>query len=652
MGNGQVNVREIAFKAIFNDNLQIRYKVPLYQREYAWGRREISQMMTDLWEAFSLNPHRKYYLGTLVVMPEKDGSSSQKAVIDGQQRLTTLSLLAGLMAVRLKTPVLSFETREETNSFLKAYCMGDDYDSYFDERSSGSVPRTFLEAIELLRDFRPALGANDERGLDEHELSLRTGLLKETIEGVSFASFIQDKVTLFEVILPPEPDADAMDYFEVMNNRGAQLEFHELLKAELMAKLHELCNSETAPDGIRGRYEVLSHWFNLLWTACSKMNGHLVDHLHACYKLQCNPEMSWLDLVTETESGDLDGRDVQHERQSVITDFSNFLMHVLRLYVVHKVNVPLDERKIEETFNKVKERLGIDPVKFLQTLLRARLDFDRFVVKAKIENDVVVEWRLKEVVKSSGKFYAKCTFGRSEEAADDEILQKKLMYLEAALQVSNAVQRYKEWVYAILSASAEERGNGNRLLRLLEDFAAARIRDAEEYWRAQGRDFFRLGLQTPRLLLNLIDYLMWKSSEEHRDGKFDFAVPRSFVFNYNNSIEHHHSQHDDTSKPWKAKVAGVDLKDDIGNLYLTSTSENSSMGKHSTKEKVSMFSNSGRGGPNGFPLTPKRHWMYANTGEDWTQDTMKQLSDYVISLVTDFVKKTANAEGLIRGTDK
>ena len=51
-------------------------------------------------------------------------------------------------------------------------------------------------------------------------------------------------------------------------------------------------------------------------------------------------------------------------------------------------------------------------------------------------------------------------------------------------------------------------------------------------------------------------------------------------------------------------------------------------------------------------MTPKRHWMYANTGDDWTQKAMGQLSEYVISLVTDFVKKTANAEGLIRVDDK
>lgn len=628
----KVAVREVAFKDVFTDDLGARYEIPLYQREYAWGRREISQMLTDLWEAFSLNPKRKYYLGTLVVkqVVGKNGRLC-KQVIDGQQRLTTLSLLAGWMGIRLSRPVVTFETRDETDAFMKTYCEGGDYLGCFDDRCHGAVPQSFLEAIELLGAFRPSLGTEDERGLDEHELSIKTGLLSETKDGVSFSCFIKEMLILFEVNMPS--DIDEMDYFEVMNNRGEQLEYHELLKAELMAKLHDLCNSENSPENIRGRYDILSHWFNLLWTACSRMNGHLVDHLHACYRLRCNPEMSWVDLISDSESGDLEGKDVLHERQSVITDFSNFLMHVLRLYVGPQADIPLDERRIEEVFKKVKEGRGIDPIRFLQTLLRARLDFDRFVVKAKIENDSVVEWRLKEIVKSSGKFYAKCTFGKSEDAAEDEVVQKKLVYLESALQVSNAVQRYKEWVYVILSANTEVKENGQRLLQLLEDFAAAKIRDAEEYWGAQGKTLFGLGLQTPRLLLNLIDYLMWKFSEEHVGEKYKFAVPRTFIFNYHNSIEHHHAQHDDTSIPWDQAI-----KDDIGNLYLTSTSENSSMGKHSTREKVRMYSNSGKGGSDGFPLTPKRHWMYEHTYQEWSQEEMKILSEHVIRLVSSFLR--------------
>lgn len=625
MDESFVNVCEVAFNSIFNDDSKLRYEVPIYQREYAWGNLEIMQMMTDLWEAFQLNPHRKYYLGTLVVTP---GSGQRFQVIDGQQRLTTLSLLAGLMKIRLQTPVVCFETRRETNRFLREYCQGD-----FAPESDKTLPSGlggFGNAIKLLGGFRPALPPTDERELDEHELSIRTGLLEETNKGVSFASFIQKMVTLFQVCMPK--DTDAMDYFEVMNNRGEQLEFHELLKAKLMAKLHTLCNSANAPESIRGKYEDLSHRFNLLWTACSKMNGHLVDHLHACYQLQCNPEMSWIDLAGDIASGDLDGRDVQHERQSVITDFSNFLMHALRLYVEEKFNVPLDERKIEETFSEIDERMRVDPVRFLQVLLHARLDFDRLVVKAKIENDVVVEWRLKEIVNSNDKYYAKCTFGSNEEASENEMAQKKLVYLESALQVSNATQRYKEWVYKILSASAAEKKDGNCLLQLLENFTATRISDAEQYWRLKGRSLFRLGLQTPRLLLNVIDYLMWKSSEEHRGENFIYSVPSMFVFSYNNSIEHHHAKCDDTGDD----VWNDEEKDDIGNLYLTSHSENSSMGKHRTKEKVSIYKHAHDGK---VPSNPKRNWMYTHTGDSWSLKEMNDHSKYISELVSAFLKK-------------
>ena len=67
-----------------------RYVVPIYQRNYEWGEPEITQLLTDIVEAYRRSPTQNYYLGSLVVYRRKDGSFE---VIDGQQRLTTLNIL-------------------------------------------------------------------------------------------------------------------------------------------------------------------------------------------------------------------------------------------------------------------------------------------------------------------------------------------------------------------------------------------------------------------------------------------------------------------------------------------------------------------------------------------------------------------------------
>lgn len=72
-----------------------RYLVPMYQRNYDWGEGEITQLLQDVLDyqhkSASDKRPQTYYIGTLVVYPRDDGSFE---VIDGQQRFTTLSLLA------------------------------------------------------------------------------------------------------------------------------------------------------------------------------------------------------------------------------------------------------------------------------------------------------------------------------------------------------------------------------------------------------------------------------------------------------------------------------------------------------------------------------------------------------------------------------
>ena len=72
------------------------YIIPEYQREYVWGEKEVKQLVNDIYEQFSANPEAEYFLGSVVVCKSK--GEDKYEVIDGQQRLITLSLFLNNLA--------------------------------------------------------------------------------------------------------------------------------------------------------------------------------------------------------------------------------------------------------------------------------------------------------------------------------------------------------------------------------------------------------------------------------------------------------------------------------------------------------------------------------------------------------------------------
>jgi hypothetical protein len=108
--------------------------------------------------------------------------------------------------------------------------------------------------------------------------------------------------------------------------------------------------------------------------------------------------------------------------------------------------------------------------------------------------------------------------------------------------------------------------------------------------------------------------------------------PSEFVFRYYNSIEHHHPQHDDREREqWESTEI-----DEIGNLYLTSSSDNSSMSNTPASGKVALYRNNHGGG---LPDYPKRKYMYTNSdGEGWTKQKMQELTQKVRELMRAFLE--------------
>lgn len=101
-----------------------KYVIPLYQRNFAWRQEQIEQLLQDIYEAFKNNNDGHYFIGSLVVLKRSNGDFE---VIDGQQRLTTLSLITKILGIN-REPRLFYDSRPEVEEFFDAFYKANNHE--------------------------------------------------------------------------------------------------------------------------------------------------------------------------------------------------------------------------------------------------------------------------------------------------------------------------------------------------------------------------------------------------------------------------------------------------------------------------------------------------------------------------------------------
>jgi len=100
-----------------------QFIIPIYQRQYSWTERQCRQLWDDIIRAGSSEDVAAHFVGSIVYI--EDGlyqvtSQSRLLVIDGQQRLTTISLLLEALARRVgdREPVEGFSAKKIRSYYL------------------------------------------------------------------------------------------------------------------------------------------------------------------------------------------------------------------------------------------------------------------------------------------------------------------------------------------------------------------------------------------------------------------------------------------------------------------------------------------------------------------------------------------------------
>jgi hypothetical protein len=187
----------------------ITFRIPLYQRPYAWEEPQVRQLLNDLYEAFKKHRGDHYYIGILSVAKTSD-DEARVDLIDGQQRITALMLI-GKAARRHCPDWDEFLTPSCNPGRLDLYGRTGDKAYLHDESKTGGCNPKMLESVRVAKEFFDKPGNDPE-----------------------FARYIYEHAAFF---LAKVPDGyspmDKNQQFVRMNNRGKQLEKYEILKVRL-----------------------------------------------------------------------------------------------------------------------------------------------------------------------------------------------------------------------------------------------------------------------------------------------------------------------------------------------------------------------------------------------------------------------------------
>jgi hypothetical protein len=213
-----------------------RLRVPTFQREYSWESEQVDQLLSDLNRAKT--EHTDHFLGTIVTISK--GAHDPLEIVDGQQRLTTTSLL--ILAIR----EVQNELRQPADVI---HSINNDYLSSFDRKAGGPVPKLALN-IDDNEFFRGMIGGvipdaareSHRRLLAAHKRA--KGFVKNLAGGFSDAdkpTVLNDWLDFIEhgasVILVKTDDASkAFKMFETLNDRGLKTSQADLVKSYLFGE--------------------------------------------------------------------------------------------------------------------------------------------------------------------------------------------------------------------------------------------------------------------------------------------------------------------------------------------------------------------------------------------------------------------------------
>lgn len=583
-----VNEKEMIIHKKYEELSGYNFRIPLYQRKYAWSEDEVNALLEDLLS----NKSSDYYIGNIVVEQREDKVLD---VIDGQQRLTTLYLISKI-ATGEDTFELHYEIRKEDNDFLK------DFENE-DKKSKADIQ--FRQNIETILKFQKTI-------LETEKVTLIDLLAK-------------CKIAL--TILPK--DVDIVKYFEVMNNRGKQLEKHQILKANILRVISEdKCDSDDID-------------YAKIWDYCSNMNVYIEDSIfygslkYESKKMEnarqplfsfIRKEITLLDIFKKESKEKntnfskiidiINSKDTTSNKEEfyIPKEYSSIVKFPIFLIQVLKIFLTLDNSKIENHieidkivvndnnllnyFNKLDDKRKLlfdckESKEFILFLLRMRILYDYFIFKRDekdepyldliIQKDEIITFREKQTEAYSKQILMLqllLNFSAPNYFAQDW-LAVALSWLDKNFKKENVYSGFSEELEKFDRTMALERLTDNKdLTGLVNNYLINNNKDSNfDEANFENNAQLNKGTATAHYWFYKLDYLLWKNNDLWKDLEYKFTendrfkyslINTKFRLSRLNSIEHIYPQ----SKKEDWELGKID---NFGNLALISNHMNSAL---------------------------------------------------------------------------
>ncbi len=235
VGEKTIKCQDFVLKQLFEN----KFKVDFYQREYVWQTKQIEDLIIDLSTEFlkSWSPkddfekilkYNPYFMGE-IILSSKDGS--YLAVIDGQQRITSLTLLL-IYLLNTYSNISGFPSDDVRRLIYSNHLGKKKFNLDIEERNQCMLSLFDEGTYSVSKSDSPSVRNIVGRYSDFQECW--NPEINET-NVVHFTYWLMEKVTFSQVIT--NNDEFAYVIFETMNDRGLSLTQTEMLRSYLLAHI-------------------------------------------------------------------------------------------------------------------------------------------------------------------------------------------------------------------------------------------------------------------------------------------------------------------------------------------------------------------------------------------------------------------------------
>lgn len=654
-----VEVGLLSLKTVVEDELG--FVVPCYQRPYVWSGTDAAGLFNDIENAWR-NGEPHYFIGSVLSTRRTTVNDDRLELIDGQQRMTTLVLLALALA----------QVQQDQSGLAKVPALGGKPRLEFDIRPGASA---LLGSYAGLENYsRPGQDEIDRNDYLRH-ISANLKVLREQVAKLEqskdkgrstadFCKYVYTRVRWLNNQVAPQLDLNRLFYS--LNMGGIQLQPTDLLKSKLLRvvtdekplyrKIWEACENtnnyfernlrQVFGQCVHGlKFDDLCQYSDEIFAAelvqsraeeepTSSSVGMTIEQIHDSKAFAAQP----------LGASEPPGKQNADEGQTTlfcrsVIGFDLLLIHSLRIFSVRfpeaglgDVGPRVHKKHLLKSFEALLQKDSDTIKEFLQVLWRVRYQFDRWVAKWReneggngetlqltsvslsdnylsrspraISNLVQLQAVRNFTGERSAQYWLTPLLAWLVETGEtnEHKVTHKLECIDNQLSLATATQ--KEASFALAYSTRVEQGDWAEKATYLQQSHGTGF---EHYW------------------FQKLEYVLWKrlNQADSTDDKL-----RRYRITSKNSIEHVHPQHE-----VHGRMLERSLLDGFGNLALLSPGENSSYSNRPVDVKQALFEDSGKRSYDSLKL--KKLFDSFKDVTQWERDGITTHRNEMISLLSE-----------------